>query len=112
MTGAFLHPFASPARERFVSIERGEGAVVWDTDGKEYLDAMASLWYCSIGHGRQEMADAVAEQMTKLAAYSCFDPFGNPWADALAGPGRRPVAHSRCARVPLPVGIGVGPTPR
>ena len=27
-------------------------------DGKEYLDAMASLWYCAIGHGRKEMADA------------------------------------------------------
>lgn len=84
MTGAFLHPFASPAKSDFISIERGEGATVWDVDGNEYLDAMASLWYCSIGHGRQEMADAVGAQLAKLAAYSCFDPYTNPLADELA----------------------------
>ena len=84
MTGAFLHPFAAPAKESFISIARGEGAVVWDTEGNEYLDAMASLWYCAIGHGRRELADAIAEQITTLEAYSCFDPFTNPVADALA----------------------------
>ena len=84
MTGAFLHPFAAPARESFISIVRGEGAVVWDADGNEYLDAMASLWYCAIGHGRREMADAIAEQIATLEAYSCFDPFTNPRADELA----------------------------
>ncbi len=84
MTGSFLHPFASPARDNFITLSRGEGAVVWDTDGNEYLDAMASLWYCAIGHGRKEMADAIAAQVTTLEAYSCFDPFTNPAADALA----------------------------
>lgn len=84
MTGAFLHPFAAPARESFISIERGDGAVVWDSDGNEYIDAMASLWYCAIGHGRTEMAEAIARQITTLEAYSCFDPFTNPKADELA----------------------------
>lgn len=84
VTSAFLHPFASPSRERFISIERGDGALVYDVDGNEFLDAMASLWYCSIGHGRQEMADAVGGQLAKLAAYSCFDPYTNPPADELA----------------------------
>jgi putrescine---pyruvate transaminase len=84
VTGAFLHPFAAPAKESFISIARGEGAVVWDTDGNEYLDAMASLWYCAIGHGRREMAEAIAEQITTIEAYSCFDPFTNPRADELA----------------------------
>lgn len=80
----FLHPFAKPTRERFVTIARGEGALVWDADGKEYVDAMASLWYCSAGYGRREIADAVAAQLRVLPTYSCFDPFTNQPADDLA----------------------------
>jgi putrescine aminotransferase len=49
---AFLHPFARPAAEHFVNMVRGEGAAVWDDTGKRYVDAMASLWYCQVGHGR------------------------------------------------------------
>ena len=47
---AFLHPFARPAAEQFVNMVRGEGAAVWDDAGKRYVDAMASLWYCQVGH--------------------------------------------------------------
>ena len=84
MTGAFLHPFAPPSRESFITLSRGDGALVWDADGTEYIDAMASLWYCAIGHGRREMAEAIADQITTLEAYSCFDPFTTPPADELA----------------------------
>jgi adenosylmethionine-8-amino-7-oxononanoate aminotransferase len=84
MPGAFLHPFAKPTRERFVTIARGEGSLLWDADGNEYVDAMASLWYCAVGHGRREIADAVHDQITRIAAYSCFDPFTNEPADRLA----------------------------
>ncbi len=84
MPGAFLHPFAKPTRERFITIARGEGSLLWDADGNELIDAMASLWYCQVGHGRTEIADAVARQMGTIAAYSCFDPFTNAPADALA----------------------------
>jgi putrescine---pyruvate transaminase len=84
MPGAFLHPFAKPTRERFVTIARGEGALLWDADGNELIDAMASLWYCQVGHGRTEIADAVARQISTIEAYSCFDPFTNAPADALA----------------------------
>ena len=45
---------------------------------------MASLWYCAIGHGRDEMADAIARQIRTLETYSCFDPFTTPAADQLA----------------------------
>ena len=44
---------------------------------------MASLWYCNVGHGRSEIADAVASQMRELETYSCFDPFTNPMAEAI-----------------------------
>jgi len=81
---AFLHPFAKPTREQFTRIVRGEGAVLWDADGNELIDGMASLWYCAVGHGRDEIADAVSAQMRQLAAYSCFDPFTNEPAEQLA----------------------------
>ena len=84
MPSAFLHPFASPTRESFVRIVRGNGALLWDADGNELIDGMASLWYCAIGHGRHEMADAVHAQMSTLETYSCFDPFTNGPADELA----------------------------
>ena len=32
---------------------------MWDRDGRRYIDGMASLWYCNVGYGRVEIADAV-----------------------------------------------------
>jgi adenosylmethionine-8-amino-7-oxononanoate aminotransferase len=80
----FLHPFARPTRHDYTVISRGDGALVWDANGREYVDAMASLWYCAVGHGRAEIADAVRDQLSTLAAYSCFEPFSNQPADQLA----------------------------
>jgi putrescine aminotransferase len=76
----FWHPFAdmkAVVDGGELVIERGEGAVVYDTDGRRYLDATASLWYCNVGHGRQAIADATAAQLRKLAAYSTFGDFAN-----------------------------------
>lgn len=84
--GPFLHPFARPAAhpDEFDEIVRGQGARVWDRRGNEYVDALASLWYCNVGHGRGEIADAVASQMRQLAAYHAFDRFTNGPAEELA----------------------------
>ena len=57
---------------------------MWDADGNELVDGMASLWYCTVGHGRGEIADAIAEQVRTLEAYCCFDPFTNEPAEQLA----------------------------
>ena len=67
-----------------VTIVRGEGSTVYDDQGRAYLDALASLWYCNVGHGRAELADAAAAQMRQLAAYQTFEPFSNQPAEALA----------------------------
>jgi len=85
--GPLLHPFAKPAAAAagFTRMVRGEGAVVFDEDGRRYVDAMASLWYCNVGHGRTEIADAVAAQMRALETYHCFERFSNPVAEELAG---------------------------
>ena len=84
MPGRFLHSFAKPSSESFINIVRGDMARLWDDAGNEYIDAIGSLWYCQIGHGRNEMADAIAAQVSTLETYSTFDPFTNPLADAAA----------------------------
>ena len=84
MPGAFLHGFTPPTQEQFINIVRGEGCTLTDDNGKTYLDAIASLWYCQVGHGRAEIIDAVADQMRRLDAYNTFAPFTNPPADAVA----------------------------
>ncbi len=84
MPKALMHPFAKPTRHDFVRIVRGDGALLYTADGKELIDGMASLWYCAIGHGRKEMADAIAAQVSTLEAYSIFDPFTTDPAEELA----------------------------
>jgi adenosylmethionine-8-amino-7-oxononanoate aminotransferase len=81
---AFLHPFCRPTREEFVTIVRGDGALVWDDQGNEYIDGMASLWCVNVGHGRREIVEAVHAQMSTLAVYHCFEPFSNEPAEQLA----------------------------
>jgi len=83
---AFLHPFARPAADAstYLSLVRGEGARVFDRSGRPYVDATASLWFCQIGHGRPEMAEAVADQLRTLDAFHCFDLYTNERADELA----------------------------
>lgn len=84
MPSRFLHSFAKPSSESFINIVRGDMARLWDDAGNEYIDAIGSLWYCQIGHGRNEMANAIAAQVSTLETYSTFDPFTNPLADAVA----------------------------
>ena len=84
MPSRFLHSFAKPSSESFVSIVRGDMARLWDDQGREYIDAIGSLWYSNIGHGRKEMADAIAAQVSTLETYSTFDPFTNPLAEQVA----------------------------
>jgi putrescine aminotransferase len=81
------HPFADmgSVRRGELVIERGEDVWVWDSEGRRYLDATASLWYANVGHGRPEIAAAVAEQMATLETYSAFGDFANEPARELAG---------------------------
>lgn len=82
----FIHPFSPPSKSEseFIEIVGGDGAVVRDSSGHEYIDAMGSLWYCQIGHGRPEMRDAIVDQMDAIASYNTFDPFTNATAARLA----------------------------
>lgn len=79
-----IHPFTKPTQEQFVTLVRGEGVRVWDAQGKEYIDALGSLWYCQVGHGRDEIVDAVTEQMRELGSYHIFGPIGSVISDQAA----------------------------
>jgi adenosylmethionine-8-amino-7-oxononanoate transaminase len=64
--------------------EHAEGVHLYDTDGRAYLDAHGSLWLANVGYGRTEIADAVYEQMKKMAFCSMFMGFSNQPAIDLA----------------------------
>ncbi len=80
MNTRFWHPFADMGAVKHAEfvVTRAQDMWVWDADGRRYLDATASLWYCNVGHGRPEIAQAVAAQMAKLETYSAFGDFANP----------------------------------
>ena len=72
---SYWHPFADMGAVEAsgeLPIVRGEGAYVFDAAGRRYFDATAGLWYCNVGHGRGEIADAAAAQMRELAAYNNY----------------------------------------
>lgn len=76
---ALWHPFADMsvvAGNDFI-IASGDGCTVTDTHGRTYLDSTAGLWFANIGHGRIEVAQAAAQQMSRLAAYSTFGDYAN-----------------------------------
>jgi adenosylmethionine-8-amino-7-oxononanoate aminotransferase len=57
----FLHPyqvFDTFHEDGALPIAAAEGAFIYDSDGKKYLDAVGGLWCTNIGMGREEMADA------------------------------------------------------
>lgn len=65
-------------------IVRGEGAFVYDSDGARLLDACQHLGACPIGHGREEMAQAIARQVSTLEFVSLDEGITHPLATALA----------------------------
>ena len=65
-------------------VTRGDGAWIWDIGGRRYLDATAGLWFTNVGHGRTEIADAVAQQIGRIAAYSTFGDYAVDTTVALA----------------------------
>jgi len=54
---------------------RGEGALLYDADGREYLDCMAGIAVASVGHGNRRLARALAEQAERLIV--CPQNLGN-----------------------------------
>jgi acetylornithine/N-succinyldiaminopimelate aminotransferase len=85
-----LMPYPEPA----VTFVRGEGTVLWDSEGRRYLDFLAGIAVCSLGHSHPRVAEAVCAQTRVLQHVSNL--FGNELAprlaeelDELVGDGRR-----------------------
>ena len=65
-----VHGFSSPAvtlRDGTLRLVRGRGIHVWDADGRRYIDGLSGLWNVAVGHGRSDIARAVAKQARTLA---------------------------------------------
>ena len=80
-----IHPLHHPKDHTNARIFiRGEGAMLYSSDGKEYIDGLSALWNVNVGHGRQELAAAAAAQMEQLAYASAYAGFSNEPAIRLA----------------------------
>jgi adenosylmethionine-8-amino-7-oxononanoate aminotransferase len=75
VTTRFWHPVAdmhAVSRDGELVLDRADGVHLWDEQGRRYLDGTAGLWYCNVGYGRAEIAEAAAAQMRRLHAYSHY----------------------------------------
>src|ERR1700736_6233500 len=73
-----IHPLSHPAdHARAMVVVRGEGAEIIDGNGKRYFDALSGLWNVHVGHGRTELAQVAADQMSTLAFYNNYVGFVN-----------------------------------
>ena len=65
-------------------ITRAEGAYVYDGEGNKFIDGIGGLWCVNVGHGRHEIADAIARQLKDLDYYSTFYNLTHPLAAELS----------------------------
>ncbi len=63
---------------------KGDGAVLTDADGDEFIDGLSGLWNVTAGHGRRELADVMQAQAATLAYVSGYSGSSNRPAIALA----------------------------
>jgi putrescine aminotransferase len=84
------HPFTDTADLNRIGtrvISSAQGCWLTTNDGDRLLDGMAGLWCVSVGHGREEIVEAVARQMRQLAYYNtffqCTHPLATEFAEAL-----------------------------
>lgn len=65
-------------------ITKADGCYIWDSQGNKILDGMAGLWCVNVGYGRDEIADAAAQQMRDLPYYNTFFQTSHPPVIALS----------------------------
>jgi adenosylmethionine-8-amino-7-oxononanoate aminotransferase len=65
------------------TIVRGDGAYIYDANGKRYLDGLSGLFAVQVGHGRTELAEVAAKQASELAYFPVWG-FAHPKAVELA----------------------------
>ncbi len=83
----FIHPwtnFATFKDEGSDVMAESEGVYVFNSDGDRFIDGIAGLWCVNIGYGRDEMAQAIADQARRICYYSTFTHLTTPPAAELA----------------------------
>jgi putrescine aminotransferase len=81
----FIHPqYHVSEHQDPVIYVRGEGALLFDAQGRQYIDGLACLWNVAVGHGRRELAEVAARQMTEMAFCSNYTGYSNVPAIELA----------------------------
>lgn len=65
-----------------VTFAKGQGATLWDTEGKAYLDAITGVAVCGLGHAHPDIAHAICEQAQTLIHTSNI--YGIAWQEKLA----------------------------
>jgi len=71
----FVHPwtdFETFHEKGSLVVAESEGAYIFDSDGRRYLDGIGGLWCVNAGYGRAEIGQAMAEQATRMTYYSSF----------------------------------------
>src|SRR5690606_1254942 len=80
-----IHPqYLSSDQRKAIIFAKGEGAILTDVRGREYIDGLSSLWNVAVGHGRKELAEAAAQQMSTLAFANGYTGYSNVPAIELA----------------------------
>ncbi|WOI57838.1 aspartate aminotransferase family protein [Palleronia sp. LCG004] len=69
--------------KRHKVVDRGKGVWLWDTEGKDYIDGSSGAMAANIGHGVEEVADAMSAQARKVA-FAFTNQFTNAPAEELA----------------------------
>lgn len=67
-----IYPTTNLTATEQLTIDRGEGVYVYDSNGKQYLEGLAGLWCTSLGYGNRELVETASEQMGKLAYSHMF----------------------------------------
>jgi adenosylmethionine-8-amino-7-oxononanoate aminotransferase len=81
----FIHPqYHASEHQAPVIYVRGEGAILFDAQGRQYIDGLSCLWNVAVGHGRRELAEVAARQMAELAFCSSYTGYSNVPAIELA----------------------------
>jgi len=80
-----IHPqYLQGDQRNAIIFVKGEGSILTDVRGKQYIDGLSSLWNVAVGHGRRELAEAAAKQMTELAFANGYTGYSNIPAIELA----------------------------
>ncbi|MEM7733009.1 MAG: aminotransferase class III-fold pyridoxal phosphate-dependent enzyme [Pseudomonadota bacterium] len=71
-----LHPWGgigSWREDEYQRLNTGDGVYLWDSEGRKFIDGPGGMWCVQIGYGREEMADAIADQVRKMV-------YASPWS--------------------------------